>query len=78
MFISRTFLYFIVATGNTEKAFTCPSGARSDDIFADPSNCGNFYQCVGDIAYRTSCPAGLKFSVTSKRCDYPHNVQCTI
>ncbi|GLV44872.1 Mucin 68D [Carabus blaptoides fortunei] len=42
----------------------------------DPENCGKFYQCDNGQAVHKDCPAGLHWSVTADRCEWPDIAGC--
>ncbi|KAI3422646.1 hypothetical protein GPALN_013144 [Globodera pallida] len=60
----------VETSGN--KQFVC----ETDGFFADPTSCQHFYRCVGSIAYRFDCPAGLHFSKKLSMCDRPNDANC--
>ena len=53
--------------------FVCPG----DGVYADPTSCSKFYQCVYGKAHSFSCPDGLHFNPTYKVCDYSTATHCT-
>ncbi|XP_064085061.1 probable chitinase 10 [Macrobrachium nipponense] len=54
--------------------FVCPA----DGLWADPCNCGKYYQCYpGGVVHHT-CPEGTLWSQALQYCDWSYNVQCNI
>jgi len=48
-------------------------------LFADPKDCGTFYQCVYNgngawIIYTNKCDPGTVFNPSVDTCDWPRNV----
>lgn len=51
------------------------SGSVDGTTFPHP-NCGLFYICSGGVAFESSCPGGLHWSVVIDRCDFPEAAEC--
>ncbi|XP_062562791.1 probable chitinase 10 [Armigeres subalbatus] len=72
----------------TQDCGICPPGVCQLDArcagVQDPMNplklphtdCGKFYKCSGGFACEMSCPAGLHWSSTLNRCEWPHIACC--
>ncbi|XP_058836979.1 mucin-2-like [Topomyia yanbarensis] len=62
----------------------CPMGVCNRDtrcpVNENPiiphKDCGKFYQCSNGFACEMSCPAGLHWSVSESRCEWPHIACC--
>ena len=47
-----------------------------DGLYADPTDCGKFYNCGNGVAHLTSCGPGTLWNDELKICDWPQNVNC--
>ncbi|CAN7991234.1 unnamed protein product [Ixodes pacificus] len=63
---NRPYLQPAQAVGN------CP---RRWGMYADPSDCGKFVNCVGGKAHKFDCPEGLAFNDQRGICDWPDLVE---
>ncbi|CAF1311435.1 unnamed protein product [Adineta steineri] len=54
-------------TSETKPKFICP---MPDGIFADVSDCTQYFACSNNIISPMKCPASLKFNSQSKQCDW--------
>lgn len=48
------------------------------EFFADPYDCGSFYECEDGTAYLQSCPSGLEFNPELEVCDHPLSAGCVL
>lgn len=63
---NRPYLQPAQAVGN------CP---RRWGMYADPSDCGKFVNCVGGKGHKFDCPEGLAFNDQRGICDWPDLVE---
>ncbi|KAI8791222.1 chitinase-3 protein 1 [Biomphalaria glabrata] len=49
---------------------------KRDSLYADPMDCGGFYQCHRGYTYHFQCGQGLLFNALYQYCDWPYNVKC--
>nr|XP_042900434.1 peritrophin-1-like [Parasteatoda tepidariorum] len=52
---------------------TCP---KETGIFRHPTECGTFFLCQRNRAYKYECPEGLVFDYFDKKCVYSSNIKC--
>ncbi|XP_053686188.1 mucin-2-like [Sabethes cyaneus] len=81
-------LLFCVGLTFAQECSVCPVGVchpnpacPANDNASDPkklphADCGKFYKCSLGNACEMSCPAGLHWSVTANRCEWPHIACC--
>uniref|UniRef100_A0A8C3GAM2 chitinase n=1 Tax=Cyclopterus lumpus TaxID=8103 RepID=A0A8C3GAM2_CYCLU len=50
---------------------------KADGNYPKPDDQHSFYQCVAGITYVQPCPAGLVYSSSNNRCDYPAQTTST-
>jgi len=58
-------------TGPTSAPFVCP---EPDGDFANPDDCGSFYQCSNGYPILSYCQPPLVFNPAFDQCDYYYNV----
>ncbi|CAG8741095.1 14578_t:CDS:2, partial [Cetraspora pellucida] len=60
--------------------FECPE--KSDDnpneLYANPNDCGSFYQCSYNTPYLNDCPDDLQWNSKILACDWPENSDCGV
>ena len=57
--------------------FKCPVTVTNPaGLYPILNDCGYYYQCSGDVAYRRPCPPGLHFNPTLFICDWPSSAGC--
>uniref|UniRef100_A0A1A9WBD3 Chitin-binding type-2 domain-containing protein n=1 Tax=Glossina brevipalpis TaxID=37001 RepID=A0A1A9WBD3_9MUSC len=64
-----------------ETQFTCPVQQADDSfamLYASPTNCSEFYECVRGEAILYVCPVDLHFNARRKVCDYPQRAKCQL
>ncbi|XP_053621181.1 uncharacterized protein LOC128681377 isoform X2 [Plodia interpunctella] len=54
----------------------CPADSTNVNQLLPHEDCGKFYQCVHGNKIELLCPAGLHFSVSENRCEYPAIAGC--
>ncbi len=74
----------VIATSNTPvtsdipvTSFTC-LGRANGAHFADPYDCGMFYQCDNGVALHKSCGPGLHFNKTEQVCVHELDANCFV
>ncbi|CAG7822910.1 unnamed protein product, partial [Allacma fusca] len=50
---------------------------RLDGEYRYPEDCGKFYHCSNELTYLKDCPSILHFSEITRRCEWPHEANCT-
>ncbi|CAD7080519.1 unnamed protein product [Hermetia illucens] len=63
-----------VIPGTTARPSICPAEGYETKGF--PDVCSKFVQCVEGLVYVRSCPKGLFWSESEKRCEYAHKSEC--
>lgn len=55
----------------------CDDPQNESMLFRYPGNCNMYYQCAQGQAVPRNCPQNLHFSVSTDRCDYAFEANCT-
>ncbi|KAM7441705.1 hypothetical protein ABFA07_009248 [Porites harrisoni] len=51
---------------------------KPTDLYADPKDCGSYYQCFAGRTFWKHCPKGLHFNSKLKVCDFPSSAKCAV
>lgn len=54
------------------------TGIIDFEFLPAPNSCSDYYQCIGEVGYRLSCPRGYYFSPNEFRCMPPSEANCVI
>ncbi|KAA0192448.1 Cuticle Protein CPAP3 [Hyalella azteca] len=74
--LSTSFVIFLFVTQGY--CGDCPPDCwDGGDLYPNLQDCSKFYQCAHGTPYLMSCPAGLHYSLSLERCDYPEEANCT-